>query len=441
MLPLSKTSRRPVVISLGNQLLSGNRKHISTTGTNNCEQSMVAEDMEDTPQVDHPPLRYRVEAKCSTTKARVGVMSLRHSDVDTPVFMPVGTQGTLKGLLPDQILNLGCQIMLGNTYHLGMRPGTEVLKKVGGLHQFMGWPKALLTDSGGFQMVSLLQLAEITEEGVKFESPYDKSQCMLTPERSMEIQNAIGADIMMQLDDVVKTTTTGPRVEEAMHRTIRWLDRSISAHARDDEQSIFPIVQGGLQPELRKVCAAELNKRNTRGYAVGGLSGGESKDEFWRTVHLCTDLLPENKPRYLMGVGFAADLVVCVALGIDMFDCVYPTRTARFGCALTRRGQMNLKQQSFKTDMGPIEEGCDCSTCKTYTRSYLHHIVTVEPVACSIISIHNVAFQLKLMNEMRENIKADTFPQFVQSYMKERFPDGQVPQWIVDALAAVNVQL
>ncbi|KXJ84342.1 hypothetical protein RP20_CCG027125 [Aedes albopictus] len=440
MLPLSKTARRPVVISLGNQLLSGNRKHISSTGTN-CEQPMVAEDMEDTPQVDHPPLRYRVEAKCSTTKARVGVMSLRHSDVDTPVFMPVGTQGTLKGLLPDQILNLGCQIMLGNTYHLGMRPGTEVLKKVGGLHQFMGWPKALLTDSGGFQMVSLLQLAEITEEGVKFESPYDKSQCMLTPERSMEIQNAIGADIMMQLDDVVKTTTTGPRVEEAMHRTIRWLDRSISAHARDDEQSIFPIVQGGLQPELRKVCAAELNKRNTRGYAVGGLSGGESKDEFWRTVHLCTDLLPENKPRYLMGVGFAADLVVCVALGIDMFDCVYPTRTARFGCALTRRGQMNLKQQSFKTDMRPIEEGCDCSTCKTYTRSYLHHIVTVEPVACSIISIHNVAFQLKLMNEMRENIKADTFPQFVQSYMKERFPDGQVPQWIVDALAAVNVQL
>ncbi|XP_065079520.1 queuine tRNA-ribosyltransferase catalytic subunit [Ochlerotatus camptorhynchus] len=388
-----------------------------------------------------PALRYRVEAKCSTTKARVGLMSLRHSDVDTPVFMPVGTQGTLKGLLPDQILSLGCQIMLGNTYHLGMRPGAELLKKVGGLHQFMGWPNALLTDSGGFQMVSLLQLAEITEEGVKFESPYDKSECMLTPERSMEIQNAIGADIMMQLDDVVKTTVTGPRVEEAMHRTIRWLDRSISAHARDDEQSIFPIVQGGLQPELRKVCTAELNKRNTRGYAVGGLSGGESKDDFWKTVHLCTDLLPENKPRYLMGVGFAADLVVCVALGIDMFDCVYPTRTARFGCALTRQGQLNLKQQRFKTDMRPIDETCDCSTCKTYNRSYLHHIVTVEPVACSIISIHNVAFQLKLMNEMRENIKADTFPAFVKSYMKEQFPDGKVPQWIVDALAAVSVQV
>ncbi|XP_055606690.1 queuine tRNA-ribosyltransferase catalytic subunit-like [Uranotaenia lowii] len=385
------------------------------------------------------PLRYRVTAKCSTTKARVGVMSLKHSDVDTPVFMPVGTQGTLKGLLPDQILALNCQIMLGNTYHLGMRPGTEILEKAGGLHEFMGWPRALLTDSGGFQMVSLLQLAEITEEGVKFQSPFDQSESMLTPERSMEIQNAIGADIMMQLDDVVKTTTTGPRVEEAMHRTIRWLDRSIAAHKRNDKQSIFPIVQGGLQPDLRRQCAAELTKRSTRGFAVGGLSGGESKDEFWRTVHLCTDLLPEDKPRYLMGVGFAPDLVVCVALGIDMFDCVFPTRTARFGCALVREGQLNLKQTTYKTDMRPIDENCDCSTCKTYSRSYLHHIVTVEPVACSIISIHNVAFQLKLMSDMRESIKSNTFPNFIQSYMKQRYPDGKVPKWIVEALAAVNV--
>uniref|UniRef100_A0A182M4F3 Queuine tRNA-ribosyltransferase catalytic subunit 1 n=1 Tax=Anopheles culicifacies TaxID=139723 RepID=A0A182M4F3_9DIPT len=388
-----------------------------------------------------PPLQYRVAAKCSVTKARVGVMSVRHADVDTPVFMPVGTQGTLKGVLPEQLLALDCRIMLGNTYHLGMRPGTTVLEKAGGLHSFMGWPRALLTDSGGFQMVSLLQLAEITEQGVCFQSPYDGSECMLTPERSMEIQNAIGADIMMQLDDVVKTTTTGPRVEEAMHRTIRWLDRSIAAHGRDNDQSIFPIVQGGLQPDLRRVCAAELTKRNTRGFAVGGLSGGESKDEFWRTVHLCTDLLPEDKPRYLMGVGFAADLVVCVALGVDMFDCVFPTRTARFGCALTRVGQINLKQRTFAKDMRPIEEDCECSTCRTYTRAYLHHIVTVEPVACSIVSVHNVAFQLRLMSDMRNAIQEDRFPDFVKSYMDVRFPDGTVPQWIRDALAAVNVHL
>ncbi|XP_058119172.1 queuine tRNA-ribosyltransferase catalytic subunit [Anopheles ziemanni] len=388
-----------------------------------------------------PPLQYRVSAKCSVTKARVGVMTVRHADVDTPVFMPVGTQGTLKGILPDQLLELDCRIMLSNTYHLGMRPGTAVLEKAGGLHRFMGWPRALLTDSGGFQMVSLLQLAEITEQGVKFESPYDGSECMLTPERSMEIQNAIGADIMMQLDDVVKTTTTGPRVEEAMHRTIRWLDRSIAAHGRNDDQSIFPIVQGGLQPDLRRVCSAELTKRDTRGFAVGGLSGGESKDEFWRTVHLCTDLLPEDKPRYLMGVGFASDLVVCVALGVDMFDCVFPTRTARFGCALTRAGQINLKQRIFAHDSRPIEEDCDCSTCRTYTRAYLHHIVTVEPVACSIVSVHNVAFQLKLMKDMRDAIQEDRFPEFVKSYMAIRFPDNTVPQWIREALAAVNVSL
>lgn len=249
-----------------------------------------------------PPLAYQVMAKCPTTKARVGNLLLPHSNVDTPVFMPVGTQGTLKGILPDQLQSLNCQILLGNTYHLGLRPGTDVLKKAGGLHKFMGWQKNILTDSGGFQMVSLLDLAEITEEGVKFRSPYDQSnECMLTPEHSIQIQNVIGADIIMQLDDVVKTTTTGPRVEEAMHRTIRWIDRCLEANERDHDQNIFPIVQGGLDPELRKQCVAELTKRAVRGFAVGGLSGGESKDDFWRTVHVCTDLLPDDKPRYLMG--------------------------------------------------------------------------------------------------------------------------------------------
>lgn len=203
-----------------------------------------------------------------------------------------------------------------------------MLQKAGGLHKFMGWNRALLTDSGGFQMVSLLQLAEIDEQGVNFRSPFDHTECLLTPEHSIAIQNTIGADIMMQLDDVVKTTTTGPRVDEAMQRTIRWLDRCIAADKRANDQSIFPIVQGGLNAALRKQCADALLRRDVRGFAVGGLSGGESKDEFWSTVNVCTDLLPDDKPRYLMGVGFASDLVVCVALGIDMFDCVFPTRTA-----------------------------------------------------------------------------------------------------------------
>ena len=388
-----------------------------------------------------PPLTYKVIAECSVSKARAGLMTLRHSEVNTPVFMPVGTQGTMKGILPDQLIDLNCQILLGNTYHLGMRPGIETLKKAGGLHKFMGWPRAILTDSGGFQMVSLLQLAEIDENGVNFRSPFDNSECMLTPEHSIEIQNAIGADIMMQLDDVVKTTTTGPRVEEAMHRTIRWVDRCIKAHARDDDQSLFPIVQGGLDKELRKQCVAGLMERQVRGYAVGGLSGGESKDEFWRTVHTCTDLLPNDKPRYLMGVGFAADLVVCVALGIDMFDCVFPTRTARFGSALVMHGQLNLKQKKYALDMRPIDEDCTCSTCKLYIRSYLHHIVTFESVSCSLLSIHNIAFQLRLMRLMREAIQQDKFPAFVQDFMKKHFVNEPVPKWIREALAAVKIEV
>ncbi|XP_021921473.1 queuine tRNA-ribosyltransferase catalytic subunit isoform X2 [Zootermopsis nevadensis] len=349
--------------------------------------------------------------------------------------------GTLKGLLPDQLEALGCQIMLGNTYHLGTRPGPSVIMKAGGLHKFMNWNRALLTDSGGFQMVSLLKLAEITEEGVKFQSPYNGSEVMLTPERSIEIQNSIGADIIMQLDDVVRTTTTGPRVEEAMLRTTRWLDRCLGAHQNAATQSIFPIVQGGLSKALRTESVKQLIQRDVPGFAIGGLSGGESKNDFWKMVHLTTDLLPEDKPRYLMGVGFAVDLVVCCALGVDMFDCVFPTRTARFGCALTCSGQLNLKQKKYAKDFQPIDEGCDCSTCERYTRAYLHTIVTVEPVACHLLSVHNIAYQLRLMLSIRESIEQQRFPEFVCKFMANIYTNKEYPQWIVDALAAVNIHL
>jgi queuine tRNA-ribosyltransferase len=356
--------------------------------------------------------------------------------------MPVGTQGTLKGVIVDQLKqdNMNCQIMLANTYHLSLRPGTEILSQIGGLHNFMNWDRALLTDSGGFQMVSLLDLAEITEEGVKFQSPFDSTQeSLLTPEESIKIQNIIGAEIIMQLDDVVKTTTTGARVEEAMLRTIRWIDRCLVANERNEDQSIFPIVQGGLQPELRERCAEELTKRDVRGFAVGGLSGGESKNDFWKIVSLSTERLPAEKSRYLMGVGFASDLIVCVALGIDMFDCVFPTRTARFGCALVRTGQLNLKQQKYECDLSPIDERCKCSTCKTYTRAYIHAIIN-EPLMCSLLTIHNVYFQLQLMRDMRDAIKNDQFPEFVKSYMDELYPTEK-PKWIVDALKSVNIQV
>lgn len=389
------------------------------------------------------PLVFNVLSECKTTKARVARMELPHGIVDTPVFMPVGTQGTLKGMLPEQLEKIGLQIMLANTYHLGIKPGVDILKKAGGLHKFMNWDRNLLTDSGGFQMVSLLKLAEITEEGVKFESlNKSKGEVMLTPEHSMEIQNAIGADIMMQLDDVVKTTNPDKeRIQISVERTTRWLDRCLKAHMRPKDQNLFPIVQGTLYSDLREQSANDLIQREVNGYAIGGLSGGESKDDFWKMVHLSTDLLPKNKPRYLMGVGFSVDLVVCSALGVDMFDCVFPTRTARFGCALTRSGQLNLKNQKYKTDFRPIDENCDCLTCKRYTRAYLHQIVTIHTVACHLLTEHNVVYQHNLMKSIRESIQNQTFPQFVADFMLLNYPDKDYPSWIVDSMKTVKINL
>lgn len=290
-------------------------------------------------------------------------------------------------------------------------------------------------------MVSLLKLAEITEEGVTFESPYDGTQKLLTPEESIKIQNSIGADIIMQLDDVVSSTTTGPRVEEAMWRSIRWLDRCVSAQKRPDEQNLFAIVQGGLDVDLRKQCVEEMVKRDTPGYAIGGLSGGEAKDDFWKMVNVSTDLLPTTKPRYCMGVGYATDLVVCVALGVDMFDCVFPTRTARFGVALTSSGSLQLKNGQFADDFSPIEAGCPCATCQTLTRAFLHTIVRRESVACQHLSIHNVTYQLRLMRSVREAIVKDEFPAFIRTFMRNMYEKENYPRWAVDALAAVGVDL
>lgn len=388
------------------------------------------------------PLRLEILARCSHSKARVSKLHLPHVVADTPMFMAVGTQGTMKGLTPKQIEDAGCQVILGNTYHLGHRPGPELLDKVGGLHNFMKWERGLLTDSGGFQMVSLLKLAEITEEGVQFESPHDSTLMMMTPEHSISIQNSIGADIIMQLDDVIATTTTGDRVEEAMLRSVRWLDRCIKAHSRPQEQNLFSIIQGGLDPRLRKICVEEMVKRDTPGYAIGGLSGGESKEDFWRVVTLCTDLLPEHKPRYCMGVGYAEDLVVCSALGVDMYDCVFPTRTARFGNALTFSGSLSLKQKHYTNDYRPIDEECDCQTCKKFSRAYLHTIVTKDTVGCHLISIHNLRFQMRLMEKIRESILRDQFPTFVKTFMKSYYAKDQAyPQWIINALRSVNIEL
>ncbi|KAJ1961586.1 Queuine tRNA-ribosyltransferase catalytic subunit 1 [Dipsacomyces acuminosporus] len=387
-----------------------------------------------------PALKFEVLAKCSTTKARASKMHLPHYTAHTPMFMPVGTMGTMKGVTTKQLESLDCHVILGNTYHLGSRPGPELLEKAGGLHKFMNWPRGLLTDSGGFQMVSLLKLANITEEGVEFENPHDSKKMLLTPEMSIGLQNSIGADIMMQLDDVVSSLTTGPRVEEAMWRSIRWLDRGIKAHKRPNEQNLFPIVQGGLDEKLRTVSAQELAKRDSPGYAIGGLSGGEAKDSFWRMVTLSTDILPTNKPRYCMGVGYAEDLVVCSALGVDMYDCVFPTRTARFGNALVRTGSLALRQGKYGQDFEPIDKDCGCPTCQNYTRAYLHTTATRETTGCHLITIHNIAFQMRLMKDIRAAIVQDRFPEFIRQFMALRF-GKTIPAWIINALKSVNVDL
>jgi queuine tRNA-ribosyltransferase len=354
------------------------------------------------------------------------------------MFMPVGTQGTVKGLTPQQLVDLNCGVVLGNTYHLGHRPGPDILQTMGGLHKFMNYPRAMLTDSGGFQMLSLTDFAEVTEEGVRFQSPHDGSFLTLTPEKSMEIQNIIGADIMMQLDDVISSKITGPRLEEACYRTIRWLDRCIVAHKNKTTQNLFGIVQGGIIPELRKVCLDALVQRNLPGYAIGGLAIGESKDHFWRMVDLCTTHLPDNKPRYLMGVGYSMDLVVCSALGVDMFDCVFPTRTARFGHALINEGSLNLKSPECEFDFNPLDSECSCMVCKSYTRAYLHTIAGKESLGAALLSYHNIAYQLQLMKRMRTAIIDGNFPEFVHKYVLTQYPNN-IPAWVVDALGSTGI--
>mmetsp|Transcript_15297 Transcript_15297/g.25240 ORF Transcript_15297/g.25240 Transcript_15297/m.25240 type:complete len:323 (-) Transcript_15297:202-1170(-) len=316
------------------------------------------------------------------------------------------------------------------------------MEDLGGLHRFMNWDRGLLTDSGGFQMVSLLKLAEITEEGVTFQSPVDGTPMLLTPEKSIDIQNKIGADIIMALDDVVPSTTTDPaRFEEATYRTLRWLRRCIKAHQRPGDQNLFGIVQGGLDPELREVCLRDMVTLDLPGYAIGGLAGGEDKNLFWRVVAQCTAALPENKPRYCMGVGYPVDLVVCVALGVDMFDCVFPSRTARFGTALVPMGMMNLKNSEYGTDYRPIDASCHCMVCKKYTRAYLHTVAGKEAVGGQLLTYHNIAYQMSLMRSLRQAIINNTFPDFVRSFIQTQYPANDVPGWIVDALEVAGIPL
>jgi len=341
------------------------------------------------------------------TRARRGRLNTPHGAVETPVFMPVGTAATVKAVKPDDVKDLGARIILANTYHLYLRPGHEVVKRAGGLHRYMGWDGPILTDSGGFQVFSLASLGKITDEGVEFASHIDGSKHLLTPEKSIEIQNALGSDVMMAFDECVPYPAERDYVVESVLRTTRWLKRCKEAHRDIGEQSLFGIMQGGMYGDLRRESAEQIIELDLPGYAIGGLSVGEPKELMYQILDGCAELLPKDKPRYLMGVGSPDALLEGTALGVDMFDCVLPTREARHGRAMTRDGSVNLRNAVYTEDFSPLDAECGCYCCKTFTRSYLRHLVmSKEILAATLISIHNLTFLTDLMAGARASIEA-----------------------------------
>jgi queuine tRNA-ribosyltransferase len=364
----------------------------------------------------HSPLRYDLIKQDPTSNARLGMVHTRHGGFDTPSFMVVGTQGTVKGLTPEHLAATGTQVLLGNTYHLMLRPGPETVAKLGDLHRFMAWPGPILTDSGGFQVFSLADINKITDEGVTFKSHIDGAMHHLTPERSMYVQNHLGADIIMMFDECPDPTKPIEYQQLAVERTLRWAGQCVVAHARKDDQALFGIVQGGTNEQLRQACAQRLIDLDLPGYAVGGCAVGEGFEAMKQVLAFTTPLLPSDKPRYLMGVGFPRDIVAAVASGIDMFDCVLPTRNGRNAFAFTKTGAIRIRNAKFREDTGPIEEGCDCYACRTFTRGAIrHYFFASEMLGPMLVSVHNVRFFQRLMEDIRRSIAAGTFDEFRRS--------------------------
>ncbi|MFN4013317.1 MAG: tRNA guanosine(34) transglycosylase Tgt [Aquificaceae bacterium] len=360
----------------------------------------------------------------SNGKARLGELITPHGKVETPVFMPVGTQGTVKAMLHKDLLEVGTQIILGNTYHLYLRPGVETIKEAGGLHSFIGWQKPILTDSGGFQVFSLSRDrnkrsgVRVKDEGVEFRDHLAGDLHFFTPEKVIEIQEIFGSDIIMPLDECVEYPTTYAYAKIALERTLRWLDRSIRAKRRED-QVLFGIVQGAFFEDLRVESALKTVERNLFGYAIGGLSVGEPKEIMYSMVEVVCDLLPWDKPRYLMGVGMPEDIIEAVARGVDMFDCVAPTRMARTGTLFTSQGKINIRNERYKRDFRPPDPECDCYTCKNFTRAYLRHLFNAEEISAYVLNtIHNLRFYHRLMEEIRRSIKEGRFEEFRESWYK-----------------------
>lgn len=355
---------------------------------------------------------YKLLKTDKKTKARAGQFFTPHGLINTPVFMPVGTNSAVKMLTEAQLMQLGAEIILSNSYHLYLRPGHQLVKKAGGLHRWMNWHRPILTDSGGFQVFSLTKFRKISDDGVAFKDPVDGSNWYINPEISMEIQNALGADIIMAFDECPPYPCSYDEAKAANKRTHEWLERCFKAHQRKD-QALFPIIQGSVYEDLRKESAAVITSYKAHGYAVGGVSVGESRELINKIVAYTTDFMPENKPRYLMGVGTPVDLLEGVKNGIDMFDCVNPTRIARHGCFFTPSGRGIIKNKQFEEDFSPLVESCDCYACKNYSRAYIRHLYRVKEATASILlSIHNVYYLVDLMKQVRKAILEDRFERF-----------------------------
>lgn len=352
--------------------------------------------------------------------ARLGKLTTPHGVIETPVFMPVGTQATVKSMTPEELKEIGAKIILSNTYHLYMRPGHELVREMGGLHSFMNWDGAILTDSGGFQVFSLAKLRDIKEEGVTFHSHIDGSAHFISPEKAMEIENALGADIIMAFDECAPYPCDYDYAKKSMEMTVRWAKRCKDAHNNTEKQALFGIVQGNMYKDLRAECADKLVSLNFPGYAIGGLSVGEPAELMYEMLDYTVPLLPENKPRYNMGVGSPDYLIESVYRGIDMCDCVLPTRIARNGTAMTSFGKLVARNAEYAHDTRPLDPECDCYTCRNYTRAYIRHLIKAgEILGARLITLHNLYFLIKLMENIRESIKEERFLEFREEFYKK----------------------
>ena len=362
---------------------------------------------------------YELKHVCKQSGARYGILHTPHGDVETPMFMPVGTLATVKGIAPEMLKEMGSQVILANTYHLWLRPGEDIVAKAGGLHKFMNYDGPMLTDSGGFQVFSLGKTRKIKEDGVYFKSIIDGKSLFLSPEKAIDIQNKLGADIIMSLDECAPYPATYDYMKNSVERTIHWAKRGKEAH-HNEKQALFGIVQGGEFPELREACAKALVEMDFPGYSIGGTSVGEPKDVMYQMVEDAVKWLPEDKPRYLMGVGNPIDLIETAIRGIDMYDCVLPTRVARHGALMTHNGRININNEKYKEDFTPIDLECDCYTCRNYTKAYLRHLHKADELfGKSLLSIHNVRFLLQLSEDIREAIRQDRLLDFKEEFLNK----------------------